>query len=192
MTERFEGYVAMVDAPAHALVPELMQLYPDAIVICTVRDAKAWEKSMGGVANASMKWFLRVVLFPLPTMRYFVDYINVMADVWEELYGERVPMTTLSYERHIAWLKKVVPSDRLLFFDVKDGWQPLCTALGKDIPRGVPFPRMNDGKAIDYWAKKHVQRGLARWLSIVSVLLVVVAALIMTSPIPWNRKAAYL
>lgn len=181
----------MVDAPAFALVPELMNVYPNAVVICTVRDPKAWERSIGGIANASMRWFLRAVLFPLPTMRYFVDYIDVLANVWEELYQERVPLTTLSYERHIARLTKIVPPHKLVFFDVKDGWEPLCMALGKDIPKDVPFPRINDGKAIDHWAKKHVQRGLARWFSIVSVL-VAVTALFVTAPILWNRKATYL
>jgi hypothetical protein len=33
-----DGYVATVDAPGAQFVPELMELYPDVMVICTVRD----------------------------------------------------------------------------------------------------------------------------------------------------------
>ena len=40
-------------------------------------------------------------------------------------------------------IKKVVPKDRLLVFEVKQGWKPLCQFL--DLPEPtVPFPRAND------------------------------------------------
>ena len=74
---RLDGYAATTDAPASVVVAELMELYPDAKVVCTVRDPKKWEKSMETVATASTMWFLRGVLFPLPALRYFVDYIKV-------------------------------------------------------------------------------------------------------------------
>ena len=63
----------------------------------------------------------------------------------------------------MAWLKKTVPEDRLIFFDVKDGWGPLCKALGKEVPKDVAFPNINDGEAIERFAKTHVQRGMIRW-----------------------------
>lgn len=179
ITSRLDGYAATTDAPASGLVPELMEVYPDAKIICTVRDPRSWEKSMEGISNAATMWFLRVVLFPLPALRYFVDYINVLRDAWIELYGEREPLTRQTYDRHIAWLKEIVPEDRLVFFDVKDGWEPLCKALGKEVPDGIPFPRINDGEAIDSFAKKHVQRGLVRWAAIFTVGVTVVAMMMM-------------
>ncbi|KAL9114812.1 MAG: hypothetical protein Q9187_007405 [Circinaria calcarea] len=157
---RLDGYAATTDAPASLLVPELLALYPDAKVICTVRDPVAWAKSIEGLGNATTIWFLRFVLFPLPTLRYFVDYVNVLRDAWIELYGERDPPTKITYDRHIAWLKETVPEEKLVFFNVKDGWEPLCRALGKEVPEGVPFPRINDGETVDAFAKKHIQRGL--------------------------------
>lgn len=179
MASRLDGYAATTDAPGSGLVPELMALYPSAMVVCTVRDPASWEKSMRGISNAATMWFLRAVLFPLPALRYFVDYINVLRKAWIKLYGEREPLTRLTYDRHIAWLKETVPKDRLVFFDVKDGWKPLCKALGKEVPDGVPFPQINDGEAIDRFAKKHVQRGLARWAGIVAVAVVVMAVVLV-------------
>ena len=41
LKQRFDGYAAATDAPASGLVPELLSLYPNAKVICTVRDPKA-------------------------------------------------------------------------------------------------------------------------------------------------------
>ncbi|KAJ4158147.1 uncharacterized protein LMH87_008686 [Akanthomyces muscarius] len=180
LRERTLGYAAVTDSPGCGLVPELMQLYPDAVVICTVRDAASWEKSMAGVASASTKWFLRVVLLPVPSMRYFVDYINGLRDAWYCAYGETEPPTRQSWERHMQWLKETVPAERLVFFDVRDGWEPLCKALDLPVPVGVPFPQINDGKAIEEFATKQITRGLVRWAAIagaVSVLGIVAAKL---------------
>ena len=179
IADRLDGYTAITDAPGTGLIPELMELYPDAKVVCTVRDAKAWEKSMAGISNAATMWFLRFVLYLLPALRFFVDYINVLREAWIKLYGEREPVTSLTYERHIAWLEEIVPKDRLVFFDVKDGWEPLGKALGKEVPEGVPFPRINDGEAIDTYAKKHVQRGLIRWAMILAAVGTAIAAVVM-------------
>ncbi|KAJ7828337.1 hypothetical protein B0H14DRAFT_3144249 [Mycena olivaceomarginata] len=39
--------------------------------------------------------------------------------------------------------ERVFPKDKLLEFEVKDGWGPLCAFLGKDIP-AMDFPNTND------------------------------------------------
>jgi hypothetical protein len=39
-----------------------------------------------------------------------------------------------SYNRHIAYIKATVPADRLLGWNLKEGWEPLCKCLGKPIP----------------------------------------------------------
>ena len=68
--EAFTGYVACTDYPGAQFTPELMELHPDAIVICTVRDPEKWWKSIEALSkNVSMEW-LRVILFPVPVMRY--------------------------------------------------------------------------------------------------------------------------
>jgi hypothetical protein len=38
----------------------------------------------------------------------------------------------------------MVPSERLLVYKLGSGWEPLCRFLGKDVPRGVEFPRVNE------------------------------------------------
>ena len=44
-------------------------------------------------------------------------------------------------------MKRLVPRDRLLVFEVKDGWEPLCAFLGCEIPKNMPFPHLNAGGA---------------------------------------------
>merc|ERR1712080_544573 len=43
---------------------------------------------------------------------------------------------------HIQRVTRIVPPDRLLVFNVKDGWEPLCKHLGVPVPL-VPFPHAN-------------------------------------------------
>ena len=47
------------------------------------------------------------------------------------------------YERHNDEVKRRVPSERLLVYEVKEGWGPLCEFLGVPEPE-EPFPRLND------------------------------------------------
>lgn len=173
---RLEGFAAVSDAPAFMFTPEIVDLFPDAKVICTVRDAHSWGKSMEGfTSNIVQLWFLRFALFLLPSLRYFPALADALGDVWKALYGLEDPPGLKSYNRHIEWLKETVPADRLIFFDVRDGWGPLCEVLGKPIPN-EPFPRINDAKATEDFVKMHVQRGLTRWLAafgIVTFMIVV-------------------
>ena len=41
-------------------------------------------------------------------------------------------------------VKKNVPEDKLLIFDVKEGWDPLCKFLDVPVPSNQPFPWEND------------------------------------------------
>ncbi|KAB8213682.1 hypothetical protein BDV33DRAFT_209978 [Aspergillus novoparasiticus] len=90
-------------------------------------------------------------------MRYFVAYISLLQAQWDKIYDGSRDNTYID-ERHIEWLREVVPADRLVLFDVKDGWGPLCQTLGKEVPKVIPFPRINDSKAIDRVAEYHKKR----------------------------------
>lgn len=115
------------------------------------------------------------VMLPLPAMRHFVGYTDLLAIQWKRLYGvEAGSHGRDTYARHIAWLKETVPEDRLVFFDVKDGWEPLCKALRKKVSEGIPFPRINDSEEINRTAQYHIQQGLMRWGAILAAVSVAV------------------
>jgi hypothetical protein len=58
------------------------------------------------------------------------------------------------YRDHIENVKKECPHEKLLVFDVKEGWEPLCKFLNKPVP-DVDFPNVNnvDGynESTDIW-----------------------------------------
>ena len=48
---------------------------------------------------------------------------------------------------HDEEVKRTVPDERLLVYDVKEGWAPLCAFLGVPVP-DTPFPRTNTTEEI--------------------------------------------
>ena len=72
------------------------------------------------------------------------------------------------------------PKDKLLVFDVKDGWKPLCTFLKKEIP-SVPFPHKNiGGQGVIQDRKQHavekqIQKETKKSLFFLSLSLLVIA-----------------
>ena len=49
------------------------------------------------------------------------------------------------YQRHNQEVRDKCPADRLVEFDVSDGWTPLCRALAADVP-DEPFPHLNQSR----------------------------------------------
>jgi hypothetical protein len=47
------------------------------------------------------------------------------------------------YEGHNEEVVRHVPPERLLVYEAKEGWGPLCEFLGVGVPEGLPFPRLN-------------------------------------------------
>ena len=64
-----------------------------------------------------------------------------------------------------------MPPERLLEFDVRQGWQPLCAFLDRPVPPDTPFPRLNDRR---WFRRVLLTLRLAEWL--VPALLLAVAA----------------
>lgn len=130
----FDGYQAMVDHPGCGYWRELMDYYPDAKVLHTVRDPDKWFDST------------QATIFSPENLNRFTS--GPMASFFEPLrrfYGgemsDRAFMTDF-FRRHTETVVATVPKERLLVFDVREGWDPLCAFLGVPVPEG-PYPREN-------------------------------------------------
>ena len=141
----FRGYRASVDWPGCTFYKEFLGLYPDAKVILTVRDPERWYDS------ARQTIFLVGQAFPawatpfVPPMRHLKRMLDRL--VWDGTFGGRFEHRHYAvgvFNRHNDEVRQTVPADRLLVFEVGEGWGPLCSFLGVPVPEGKPFPRLND------------------------------------------------
>ena len=58
--------------------------------------------------------------------------------------------------KHVEYIRSIVPKENLLEFHPRDGWEPLCKFIGKDVPKG-DFPYVNKGN----WTRNYVIFGLS-------------------------------
>ncbi len=133
--EAFEGYRATVDWPACTHWRALMARYPDAKVILTRRDAGKWFTSADEtILNAGVN--AKVAESPMGPM--------LDANIWrlfDGRLGDREHMMA-RFETHSAEVIAGVPADRLLVFEARDGWGPLCAFLGVGVPDEA-YPHVN-------------------------------------------------
>lgn len=149
----FGGYRSAVDWPSAASYGELMERYPEAKVILTVRDSEQWYRSTEGTIYA-MRETQRTFAFRLmgalvPFVRNVRRATGVVDDLaWEGIFGGRFEDREHAisvFDRLNEEAERRVPPDRLLVYDVKEGWGPLCSFLGVEAP-DEPFPRLNDAE----------------------------------------------
>jgi hypothetical protein len=72
--------------------------------------------------------------------------INALQKVFQHSCLSDMPrLGKQAYLEHIEKIKALVPPEKLLVFNVKEGWAPLCEFLDLPVPE-TPFPRVNDSK----------------------------------------------
>ena len=149
------AYEATVDWPACAFYAELMERYPDAKVLLSVRDPERWYQStrstiyeLGRISSGSSLSRLRFALFFLLAFGAFKTGQGSMTEeiVWRGTFDGRFEDKHHAIEvfnAHNEEVRRRVPKDRLLVYEVKEGWDPLCAFLGVQEP-DKPFPHLND------------------------------------------------
>lgn len=140
----FKGFEATVDFPACCYYRELMQAFPDAKVVLTVREANRWFDSFLTLQQTTDKF--RIFRF-IPRARRFLDFVDLLLPKVFNDPRDRARAIEV-FERHNREVQEHVPVDRLLVFRVQEGWEPLCRFLGCEVPKGIPFPHLNEGKAM--------------------------------------------
>jgi hypothetical protein len=141
----FEGYRATVDWPGCSFYPELLRRFPEAKVILTVRDPGRWYESARQTIYFARHAFPPWARVLAPRMRHFTRMLDLL--VWDGLFRgkfEDMAFAMEAFEKHNEEVRRTVPPDRLLIYEVKEGWGPLCSFLGVPVPEGEPFPHVND------------------------------------------------
>jgi hypothetical protein len=149
------GYEVAVDWPACSFYAELMEAFPEAPVILTVRDPASWYES----TRSTIHELRRLTTGPLPVRAAFAlagpfapgptGTVRLAEHlVWEDTFQGRFRDRDHAmevFERHNEAVRRQVPPERLLVFDVREGWAPLCDFLGVEAP-DEPFPHLNEAR----------------------------------------------
>lgn len=143
----FDGYRAQVDWPGAAVWRDLAQAYPRARVVHGERPEDIWWASFQKTIGKLMTVYEDM---PMP------PHVKDMLVVWEKLAGAPLfdrryldrDSALAGYRAHNEAVRKGVPADRLLVFDVAEGWGPLCAFLDVPVP-DTPFPHRN--LRADFW-----------------------------------------
>ena len=178
--EIFNGYGACLDFPSCNYYKELMDAYPDAKVILTVRDSESWIKSWNVLNNKVLKSFTFRFLAKIPYTSFKLqkDIHNKMIlgpdGAFQGAKSDKERM-----QKFEDWNKSVikyVPKDRLLVYQVKEGWEPLCNFLNKPVPE-KPFPYKNKTKNMGH---------MSRFINAMFIILILTIIGIIMSSVFWG------
>jgi Sulfotransferase domain len=132
-----KGYRSAVDFPVAGFYRDLAARYPEAKVVLTLRDPERWFRSYSAT-------ILDGLTRPAP------DKLAAWGEMVRKTIVERVFIGNASdkahvidcYHRHNDEVQRTIPRERLLVYEVSQGWKPLCDFLEVDIP-DEPFPKAN-------------------------------------------------
>ncbi|KAI0509067.1 P-loop containing nucleoside triphosphate hydrolase protein [Xylaria bambusicola] len=171
------NYDVLTIVPCY-LTEEIVQAYPDAKFILTVREPENWAKS---VWNTIGLLAARAHSFPANFYKYFdladLQFSRLVDLIFQTItrgYGRTeagYQAAMKEYEEYNARVKDLVPADRLLIAKLEEGlgWEQICPFLEVDIPE-VPYPRMNDTKQFQAQVSKICARGRRNALSLMGAL----------------------
>jgi hypothetical protein len=129
----FAGYAAAVDWPVGSFWPEVAAAFPDALILLSTRSAESWWKSASQT------------IFPISAKAAGTPWHAMWMELARNRFTPRLDdreAAVAAYERHNADVRARAPRERLLEWTARDGWEPLCRALGVAAP-DEPFPHAN-------------------------------------------------
>ena len=138
--EVFAGYTAATGWPSAHYWRELADKYPNSRILLSVRPAEHWWKSFSNTIGTMLE--IRSAV----SNEYFRS-ATAMAHkiIAEQTFGSAMNDKTaalFALQKRIDEVRHAIPSERLLIFDVLDGWEPLCKFLNLPVPDS-DFPCRN-------------------------------------------------
>lgn len=139
----FAGFGSTVDWPGCAYWRELLDAFPGAKVLLTTRDPQRWYDS---VYNTIYGFYMSEADPAVPGESATTFRSTIGKLIWNDTFDGRFEDRDHAievFEKHNEQVRRSVPADRLLEYQVGAGWGPLCDFLGVDVPE-EDFPHVND------------------------------------------------
>jgi hypothetical protein len=142
----YRGYASAVDWPTAGFFRELNEQYPHAKFILTHRSPESWVRSFSETIYKLISYHESAP----PQMQPWLEMSRRVIAKTGFPEGLDAAGLMREFELHNAAVKATIPADRLLVFEVQQGWAPLCAFLGVPVP-SAPFPRTNH--LSEFWDK---------------------------------------
>ena len=130
----FADWGSTTDTPGCQFYRQLAEHYPDAKVVLSVRDPEKWFAS-------TQNTILSGPVAGFHGARGSLAMVEALGWGTDPRLRDRAWMLD-RYHRHNAEVQATIPADRLLVYDVSQGWAPLCRFLRVSVP-DTPFPTVN-------------------------------------------------
>ncbi len=142
----YRGYNSAVDWPTAAFWKELSEAYPDAKFVLTAREPERWYESF----SQTIFRLLETRREAPAEMRPFLEMGHGVTSRCGISAGMQKDEIIDAYRDHCQAVKETIPPGRLLVFEVRQGWDPLCEFLGRPVP-DEPFPKSNGRE--EFWER---------------------------------------
>lgn len=163
----FDGYSATVDFPGYPYYKTLLQKYPGAKVILTLRDFESWYESTyatiwkAGPQTPQAKAELQQQMQSNPNLKATFDCIKFMRSThlekkFDGQFASKAHAKKV-FLQHIKEVTDFVPKENLLIYNVSEGWTPLCKFLSIPFPE-QPFPHLNKKENFHQMVKKMIEQ----------------------------------
>jgi hypothetical protein len=141
-----KDYRSTVDWPSAQFWRELAAKFPAAKVVLTVRDRARWYESF---SKTIMMLMSAREAAPNDTMKAIFDMAKdtIVGRAFDGRLDDPAHVMAC-FDRHNAAVKAAIPPERLLVYEVAQGWEPLCRFLKVPVP-ATPFPRVNS--TAEFW-----------------------------------------
>jgi hypothetical protein len=146
-----DGFGSTTDWPGGFFYKQLIEDYPEAKVLLSVRDAERWEPSFRETivdmcfGESLIRLLASARAHVDPVWQSYLELVDRM--FWQEggtfPDGHTPEALIEGFNAHNEEVKRVVPADRLLVWEPADGWEPLCAFLDVPVP-SESFPHEND------------------------------------------------
>ena len=126
------GYNSSIDWPSAFYWRQLAAHFPQAKVLLTVRSPESWYKSFSSTILQGIG--------PESGPETFGHKV-IRNQIFSGSPEDR-DVAIAAFNRNNAEVRAAIPAERLLVYEIGDGWEPLCGFLGVPVPE-AGFPSSN-------------------------------------------------
>ncbi|KAF4980418.1 hypothetical protein FZEAL_3571 [Fusarium zealandicum] len=137
----YDGHASACDFPGWILSPDLMDMYPEAVVVLNKRkNNTAWVKSIGGALRVFGTWRYYIPCFLWKTDRLHYWMRQSAHARLRQNFGDMDMYSEDFYDEFYKWVRAEAKKRnmKVLEWEVTDGWEPLY----EHVEGGVVYERL--------------------------------------------------